>query len=314
MDRLQSMRTFVKVVDEGSFVAAARDSDVTPGVVTRLVADLEEHLGVRLLHRTPRRLALTGAGELYLARTRSVLADIEEAEALASTSSLKPCGRVRVLAPPSFSSHQLVKHLPRFRSQYPDIAVDLSNAGPIEVADEAYDISILVPPFELEHGDFVAHRLAATHLILCASPEYLSRRGVPRVPDDLSSHQSLEIHSAGQPRSWSLRRTHAADDAGVVAGEQHPSCVLSAELADTLLAAAHAGLGIASLPSFIVEDALASGTLVRVLGDWHLSVRTVYAAMPTRRHVPARTRAFMDFLVSTFMSPGDPWLRSGPPG
>jgi DNA-binding transcriptional LysR family regulator len=123
----------------------------------------------------------------------------------------------------------------------------------------------------------------------------------------LANHQCLARNSAGQSKSWALRPTEAAEGNGAIS-EQNPSPVLSAEHADTLFSAALAGLGIAALPSYVVEDALATGSLLRVLGDWHLAERTVYAAMPTRKYVPARTRAFMDFLISTFRSEGDPWL------
>jgi DNA-binding transcriptional LysR family regulator len=308
MDGLLSMRVFVKVVDEGSFVSAARAFDVAPAAVTRLVADLEAHLGVRLLNRSTRRLALTAVGEQYLGRTRAILADIEEAEALASSSAAQPSGRVRALIPPSFSFHQLVKHLPRFCARYPDIAIDLTSAGALEMADEAYDVSVLLVRTRLEKGDFVARRLATTHVILCASPAYLSRHGVPTLPADLSTHRSLVVNSAVQQRIWSLQRADASEE-GAHASEQTPVNILSAEHADSLFGAALAGLGIAALPSFVVEDALAKGSLVRGLDGWVLSTLTVYAAMPSRKYVPARTRAFMDFLVDTFSSPADPWLR-----
>lgn len=307
MDRLLAMKLFVAVIDEGSFVAAARLFDLAPAPVTRLVAALEAHLGVRLLNRTTRRLALTAAGEQYLLRARAILADIEEAEGMASTAAAQPSGRVRVLIPPAFSFHQLVKHLPQFCAQYPDIALDLATAGALEMADEAYDVSILLVRSRLEKGDFVAHRLATTHVVLCASPQYLARHGNPKVPADLSTHRSLVVNSTVQQRNWSLRREDGAEDSGHTT-EQTPLNVLSAQHADSLFGAALAGLGIAALPSFVVEDALANGLLVRVLDGWSLSTLTVYAAMPSRKYVPARTRAFMDFLIATFSSPTDPWL------
>jgi DNA-binding transcriptional LysR family regulator len=302
MDRLQSMRTFVRVVDEQGFAAAARALDVAPAVVTRLVADLEAHLGVRLLQRSTRRLALTGAGEQYLARARAILDDIDEAEALASTSALQPSGRVRVLVPPAFSFHQIVKHLPHFSEQYPGISIDMTSSGVLEVADEGYDVSVLIARGELEQGDFVAHRLATSHLVMCASAAYLKRHGSPAEPDELPKHRCLVVNTPGGGKAWTMRQ------AGERTTDAAPEGVLSAQHADTLYGAALAGLGIAALPSFIVGDALAAGRLVRVLPDWSLASLTVYAAMPTRKYVPARTRAFVDFLVATFASPGDPWL------
>lgn len=302
MDRLQSMRTFVRVVDEQGFAAAARALGVAPAVVTRLVADLEAHLGVRLLQRSTRRLALTGAGEQYLARARAILDDIDEAEALASRSSLQPSGRVRVLVPPAFSFHQIVKHLPRFYEQYPDIAIDIGSGGVLEIADEGYDVSILLARGPLEQGDFVAHRLATSDLILCASPDYVKRHGTPATPDDLAAHRCLVFNLPGGGKAWTMR--HGDERAS----EQAPDGALSAQHADTLYGGALVGLGIVALPSFIVGDALGQGRLMRVLPDWTLASLTIYAAMPTRKYVPARTRAFIDFLIATFASPGDPWL------
>ncbi len=318
MDRLLSMRSFVRVVDEGSFAGAARALDAAPAAVTRLVADLESHLGVRLLHRSTRRLALTDAGEQYLARARAILADIEEAESLAAHSSAQPSGRVRVLVSPGFSYHQLAKHLPRFYAAYPEVALDLTNTGLLDMADEAFDVSVLMARGELQHGDFVAHRLATSFVVLCAAPAYLARHGSPRTAADLARHASLVVNGPGTTRTLSLH----PDDAGAAVpsavgppndgtadNQEHlPRAVLTAQHADTLLAAAIAGVGIAALPSFVLEEAFAAGSLLRVLPGWHVARLSLYAAMPTRKYVPVRIRAFSDFLSATFRSEGDPWL------
>jgi len=143
MDRLHSMRVFSRVIDSGSFAAAAREMNLSPAVVTRLVADLEEHLGARLINRTTRRLALTDIGEAYLERTRLILTEVEEAEALASTASTEPRGHLRILAPPAFAVHQLAKHLPRFHAMYPKITMELSTPSPVETVDENFDTRLL---------------------------------------------------------------------------------------------------------------------------------------------------------------------------
>ena len=233
MDRLLSMQAFVRVVDEQSFAAAARALDAAPTAVTRLVADLEAHLGVRLLHRSTRQLALTDAGEQYLSRVRTILADIEEAKAQAGRSASQPSGRVRVLMPPGFSFHQLAKHLPRFLDAYPEVAIDLANTGLIDMADAAYDVSILLAVGELTHGGFVAHRLATSHVVLCASPAYLARQGAPQSPTEMSAHRSLAVSVPGAPRSLSLFRDAANGGAGE-AVEIHPPNTLAAQHADTL--------------------------------------------------------------------------------
>ncbi|MEW6690469.1 MAG: LysR family transcriptional regulator [Pseudomonadota bacterium] len=308
MDRLHSMRTFARVIDAGSFAAAARELNLSPAAVTRLVADLEEHLGARLINRTTRRLALTDIGEAYLERVRSILTEVEEAEALASSAASEPRGHLRVLAPPAFAVHQLAKHLPDFHEQFPRVTIELVAPGPVETLDEGYDVTLLSLARRALDGDFVARRLARSEVIACASPAYLDRRGRPQHPKELTQHDAMLPSFL---REVSFTRGAFGDDepAGeaVTIGTARP--VLGTTHIDMLYAAALHGLGIAGLPSFVAEDALREGALERVLPEWRLFDATLYAAMPTRKHVPARTRAFVDFLVQVFGGEDrDPWL------
>jgi DNA-binding transcriptional LysR family regulator len=308
MDRLHSMRVFSRVIDEGSFARAARELNLSPAVVTRLVADLEEHLGSRLINRTTRRLSLTDTGELYLERVRHILTEVEEAEALATASTSEPRGHLRVLCPPAFAVHQIAKHLPKFRAMYPRVSLELSVPGPVETVDENFDVSIITEGRRPLDGSFVARRLARSEVILCASPEYLDRRGRPQHPSDMHGHESmvppflreLTFHTG----AW------GDDEPGGETITLVPSrSALSTIHTDTMYAAALAGLGITGLPSFVAEDALLENALERVLPQWHLLTTTLYAGMPTRKHVPARTRVFIDFLVKTFGGEDrDPWL------
>ena len=308
MDRLHSMRVFARVIDEGSFAAAARELNLSPAVVTRLVADLEEHLGARLINRTTRRLSLTDTGELYLERVRHVLTEVEEAEALATASSVEPRGHLRVLCSPAFAVHQLAKHLPAFRTLYPRVTLELSVPGPVETVDENFDVTILTEGRRPLDGNFVARRLARSEVIACASPEYLDKRGRPQHPRELIDHEAMVPNFLREVTFFT--GTAVGGEAG---GESYtidrPHTALSTIHTDTLYAAALAGMGITGLPSFVAEDALLENALERVLPRWHLLSTTLYAGMPTRKHVPARTRAFVDFLVQTFGGEDrDPWL------
>lgn len=314
MDRLTSMRVFAKVVESGSLAAAARELDLSPAVVTRLLADLEAHLQVRLLNRTTRRLALTDVGEAYLERVRQILSEIDEAEALASASSREPQGELRLQMPPSFAAHQFAKHLPRFRERYPKLSVDLDvRGGAMEAPDEGRDITVLIVGSHRPlKGDFVARLLARTEVILCATPEYLARRGRPTRPEQLAEHEALVPTLPNAPREWSFRNGPWGDDEP---GGEHVTIVARGALAtnhiDTLFAAALAGLGVVGLPSFMLEDALLEGVLERVLPSWRLVDYLIYAAMPSRKYLPARTRAALDFLVETFGGEDrDPWLAA----
>ncbi|MCW7536601.1 LysR family transcriptional regulator, partial [Aquabacterium sp. A7-Y] len=304
------MRVFSKVIDEGSFAAAARALDLSAAVVTRLVADLEAHLGARLIQRTTRRLALTDIGETYLERVRQILTEVEEAEALASAAVAEPKGHLRVLVSGAFAVHQLAKHLPKFRDQCPKVTVDLTAGGPVEAADEAYDVSILIVGPRPLTGDFVARKLARTEVVACAAPSYLEKRGRPQQPTDLADHECLIANLPSVPRTWRFESCPfgAAATGGV---EVEPRAALTTHHIDTLYAAALAGLGIVGLPSFMVEDALLEHALERVLPEWRIMSYTIYAAMPSRKYVPARTRAFMDFLINTFGAEDrDPWLAA----
>lgn len=308
MDRLHSMRAFVRVIDAGSFAGAAREMNLSPAVVTRLVADLEEHLGARLINRTTRRLALTDIGEAYLERVRAILTEVEEAEALASAAASEPRGHLRVLAPPAFAVHQLAKHLPAFHAQYPKVTIELAAPGPVESLDETFDVTILSVARRPLDGDFVARRLAKSEVIACASPAYLDRRGRPEHPGELTSHDAM---MPAFLRELSFTRGVVGDDEpiGDIVTLTPPRPVLGTTHIDMLYAAALHGLGIAGLPSFVAEDALREGALERVLPQWRLFEARLYAAMPTRKHVPARTRAFVDFLVQAFGGEDrDPWL------
>jgi len=308
MDRLHSMRVFARVIEQGSFARAARELNLSPAVVTRLVADLEEHLGARLINRTTRRLSLTDTGELYLERVRHIMTEVDEAEALATAATSDPRGHLRVLCPPAFAVHQIAKHLPKFRAQYPRVTLELSVPGVVETVDENFDVTILTEGRRPLDGSFVARRLARSEVIACASPEYLDQRGRPQHPRDLATHDSM-VPSFLREVIWH-RGPEGEDEAQSESVTLVPTrSALSTVHTDTMYAAALAGLGITGLPSFVAEDALLENALERVLPQWHLLTTTLYAAMPSRKHVPARTRAFVDFLVKTFGGEDrDPWL------
>ena len=310
MDQLRAMRVFVAVVDAGSFVGAAQSLTMSPAAVTRLVAELEDRLGARLLQRTTRRLALTEIGEAYLDRARRILIDIEEASALAGESARQPRGTLRVLAPPAFAVHQIAKRLPAFHERYPDLRIELTAPGPVEGVDENFDVTIMATRRTLD-GEYVARLLAYSEVILCASPEYLDRRGRPTHPRDFGQHEGLVPPVAELQRGLRFQRVDAQ---GVeIESFDAPAApsVLSSSLIDMNYACALAGLGVAGLPSFVAEDALLEGALERALPAWRMFSVPIYAAMPSRRHIPARTRVFVDFLIEAFGGAEfDPWLNA----
>jgi DNA-binding transcriptional LysR family regulator len=309
MDQLRAMRVFARVIDAGGFAKAANALDIAPAVATRLVAELEEHLGARLINRTTRRLALTDVSEEYLKRVRNILTDVDDAEAVAGIATAEARGRLCVLVPPGFAVHQLAKHLPRFRALHPKVSLELTVMPSVDTPDENHDVTIIVQRAKPIEGAFIARRIATAEVVLCATPEYLDQHGRPKHPRDLANHDTLMPIPPSEQRELSFKPAWGDGEPAVVELKKLPP--LMTTHSDTLYAAALAGLGIAGLPSFMAEDALMEQALERVLPQWHMRTVTLFAAMPTRKHVPMRTRAFVDFLVSTFgQNQRDPWLAA----
>ena len=323
MDQLRALRVFVRAVDEGSLAGAGRVLDMAPAGVTRILAELESHLNARLLHRTTRRLALTEAGERYLLSARRLLAELDEADAEASATSTEARGTLRVMAPPAFAVHQLAPLVPLLYERHPRLRLEVSAAGAVEAVDAHHDVSIVSLGAQPLQGDFIVRPLAASTFVLCAAPAYLARRGCPAVPEQLVEHAGLLPAVAAVRRELTLYRSkdacskdastrdRPAGPASITLPEPQP--LLSTAQLDLLLAAALAGSGIAGLPSFLAAPALREGRLQRVLPGWQGGRLTLHAAMPTRRHQPARTRAFVDLLVERFGGSlaRDPWLEQG---
>ncbi|MBX3610416.1 MAG: LysR family transcriptional regulator [Hydrogenophaga sp.] len=293
MDRLHSMRAFQKVVDEGGFAAAARALDASPAVVTRLVADLEEHLGTRLLHRTTRRVALTEAGEVYLERVRQILVDLEEASALVSSQTQELAGVLRLLAPPVLATHVLAPMLTSFRAAYPKIRLDIDVDTHREPPVEEYDITLIGANATFD-ANVIARKVISTEGILIAAPEYIERRGQPATPEALIDHDVLRLKpSSGRSSKWRLLNANESDRAVDV--EVQP--VIWANHNDTLIRAALDGAGIAATSVELAAPLLADGDLVRVLNPWITNRLTMYAALPSRKFIPRRTQVFLDALT-----------------
>jgi DNA-binding transcriptional LysR family regulator len=310
---LRAMRVFVRVIDEGGFAKAARSLDMAPPVVTRMVAELENHLGARLLNRTTRSISLTEVGERYLEKVRGILIEVEDSEALAAESTKVARGHLRLLCAPAVAVHQLSKHLPSFLAQYPDITLEVTSPGAVDTVDEGFDVSIFSRR-NAPDGDFIARRLARTEVVVCAAPEYLDRYGRPLHPSELVNHQSIIPPIADLSRGLVFHSGGWGDDepgGEVYTHHSQRHAVLSTTNIDTMYAAALAGVGITGLPSYVIEDALREHALERVLPAWRMYSLTLWAGMPSRRHLPARTRAFLDFLLEVFGGQDrDPWLAA----
>lgn len=306
MDRLMSMRVFQTVIDEGGFSAAARALDMSSAAVTRLIADLEDYLGTRLLHRTTRKVSLSPAGETYLGRVRDILQDIDEAHEAASSQTHELAGPLRVLTPPSLASHVLAPLVAGFNERYPDITLHIDVESFKEPPIEDYDVTLLPTEGHFD-GDIIARKVSSTEAVLVASPAYLKRKGAPLAPADLTHHDVLRFKRAGQAEApWRL--IHPDQDDAEQEVDVKPRMV--ANHSDTLLRAALDGAGITSAAVNLVAPLLTSGALVRVLAPWISGRLTLYAALPSRKFLPERTRVFLDYLTEQTRLQSDNALKA----
>lgn len=293
MDRLLAMRVFERVADAGGFAAAARALGMSPPVVTRLVAELEASLGARLFQRTTRRVSLTEAGDAYLARVRQILQDVDEADAIASAHTNELAGRLRVHTQPVLASHVIGPMLSGFRERHPGIVLDIEVDGRQDPPIEDYDLTLLGTDASFDAG-IVARKVIESEVILVAAPTYVSREGAPASPDALARHACLRLkRSHGPLRAWRMWRPGRSERPVEVKVEP----ILVANHTDTLLRAALDGAGITSLSLDIAAPHLTRGELVRVLDPWITGRLAMYAALPSRKFVPERSRAFLEHLV-----------------
>lgn len=298
MDRLQAMKIFERVVEEGGFAAAARAMDMSPPVVTRMVAELEQHLGTRLLQRTTRKLALTDAGESYLQRVRAILHEIDDAEAAAAASTRDLRGTIRIVAAPVLATNFLAPMVAVWHENFPKLQLDINiDAFASDRVDE-FDVTVMVAGEDFD-ANIVARPLLQGEAIVVASPQYLSRRGTPREPHDLVQHDYLrDSGAAARSQTGPARRLRLQSlDGRLPVQEVDAPAVVQSVSTELLLRAAVDGAGVAITSRLLAEEHLARGELVHVLPEWIYSRYTIYAALPSGRMLPARTKVFLDFLT-----------------
>jgi len=293
MDRLSAMEAFVRVVEAGSFVAAADRLGISTSSLSRLVADLEQHLGARLLNRTTRRLSLTESGQAYYERCVTLLADVAEAEAVAGQSAAQARGTLRLTCSYSMAEQTVAPAIAAFVERHPAVKFELIVSDRIvDLIEEGFDLAIRVGSVGSDR--LVARRLGSMQLVLCAAPAYLERQGAPASPADLPRYNALTYAYSASPRVW--RFTDAA-------GTPHDVRVtgnLHANSGDALRAAAIAGLGILYEPDFLVGSALRAGQLVRLLPDYTGAGGDIWAVYPSRRHLSLKVRLFVDHIAAAF--------------
>jgi len=299
MDRFLEMQTFNAVVDAGSFVKAADALAMSKAAVSRYVVDMETRLGVRLLHRTTRRLSLTDEGQIFYVRSKELLAELAEAEDEITSRSDAASGLLRINAPFTFGVLHLAPLWGAFRAQHPKVKLDVTLADRlIDLVEEGYDVAIRIA--NLENSTLVSKRLATTRMVLCGSPQYLKLYGTPKHPSELANHAVISYSYWSTKDEW-----HFKGPLGPVSVKTNP-CIHTNN-GDTCRAAALASQGIILQPSFLVGDDLASGKLVELMPEFCSLEIGIYAVYPTRKHVSPKVRALIDFLTNHFSQSGMTW-------
>ncbi len=292
-DSMGAIPVFVAVVEEGGFSAAAKKLQVSKSAVSKRITQLEARLGVQLLYRSTRKLSLSEAGEQYFTHAVQSLAAAREAEDAVAQLQGAPQGRLRINTPMSFGRLHVAPLVPEFLNTHPGVALDMvMDDRVVDMVEGGFDLAIRVRT--LPDSALIARKLAPCHNVLCASPEYLKTHGTPKKPDDLLVHNCLQYAYASSTHIWQFR-------APVTEGGETISLETTGSYqvnnSEALREALIAGVGIGRLPTFIAGPDVAAGKLVPVMSNYHLPSQIIYAIFPERRHLPAKVRAFVDFLV-----------------
>ncbi len=292
MDKLDSLRAFVKVVELGSFSEAGRQLRLSRSAISKYVGELEESLGVQLLNRTTRHASPTESGQTYFERAMTILADIDAADQAVAQAQSSPRGLLRVNAPMSFGTLQLGPAVADFMAECPELQIQLVlSDDQVDPMQGGFDVTLRIA--DLESSSLIARKIVAIDRAVCASPDYLKENSAPKLPEDLRKHALLTYGFLLTGNQWKL--TGKDGDHWI-----QPSWTLCVNNAEVLCDAAVKGRGIALLPTFIAGNALRDGRLQRVLKPYKAPPLTLYAIYPPTRHLAVKVRLFIDFLVARF--------------
>lgn len=298
MESTLAMTAFVRAVERNGFSHAARELGVTPSAVSKLVTRLERKLGIVLLHRTTRKLALTPEGELFFERAQRIVEAIADAEHEIMRFGERPRGRLRINVGTAFGTYVLVPAIPEFKARYPEIQLDLSlDDRVVDLLEAGADLGIRLGP--LPDANIVARKLCELTRVICAAPSYLARRGTPREPEDLARHDCLTLMGVSGQREWPFASTDGVRQIPVRG-------TVAVNNAETLYELGLLGVGIIRLSDIIVGPAVRDGRLVPLLTDTHRAeALPLFAVYPAARHRPLKTGAMIDFLLEQCADP--PW-------
>lgn len=293
MDDINAFLVFARVVEEGSFTAAAERLGESKSAVSKQIGRLEDSLGTRLLNRTTRRMSLTEAGAIFYDRVRRVVEEVEEARVAVSQLQATPRGTLRVSAPVSFGISHIAPVLPGFMTRYPDLHVDMALTDhQVDLVEEGIDVAVRIGA--LTDTSLIARRIRDYDRLVLASPDYWRQHGMPKHPSELSEHNCLTYAYFASGRTWRMNDPAGGEISVRVGGS------INANNGEVLLRAAEAGIGIIQSPSFICDEAIAAGKLVPALQEFGFEPVGLHAVFPHARNLSTKVRVFVDFLVETF--------------
>jgi DNA-binding transcriptional LysR family regulator len=293
MDRLTALKVFRHVAELGSFAEAGRRLGLSPAAISKNIAELEAHVGARLINRTTRRMALTEEGRLYLEHVTRGLDALAEADQVLCPIKTAPSGTLRVSAPMTVTLTRLSQAIPGFLAHHPELKLDLHlDDRRVDIVRKGFDLAIRGSD-NLEDSSLIARKLAVMPHALCAAPSYFQKHGKPRTPADLKGLDQIRFSLSGHADTWDFTREGRTERVAVAARYSVSS---SLAVRDAL----RAGFGISLMPRPYVEDDLRDGRLQSALEDWSTVETTLYAVYPSRQHVAPKLRAFLDFLVGVF--------------
>lgn len=294
MDKLNAISVFCKVIETQSFTQAANQQNISVAMASKLVSQLEEHLKTRLLQRTTRKIVPTEAGMLYYQRCQAILLDLSEADSSISNMATSLQGNLLISVPRDFGLLYISPNLPKFIELHPNLHVEIEFEDKrVDLVAEGYDLALRIG--YMQDSSLVARKISSSPMHFVASPNYLESRGTPLTPDDLEYHQGLLYKSSLNQVHWQSTK------ANQIQRYKIQSKVVSNN-GMALLEMTKAGLGISNSPSFFVKEALASGELVEILSEYKQKPLDIYVVYPNRRHLPAKVRAFIEFLASLGLS------------
>jgi len=304
VDIVNSMRMFTKVAELNSFVRASESLDIAVPRISRALAELEEHLGTRLLQRTTRKMSLTEAGRIYLDRCRQILGELDETYLMLSANSVSTTGKLRLVAPALFAIRKLSPVLAAYQRAYPDIVVDLVLADrSVDLIEEEFDLGIL-PARRVTGQSLVSRHLTSTDFYTCAAPAYIEKHGAPSHPADLAQHPYIAFRTEHSSEEVTFQDADGTEIA------VHPKAALITNNVGMVREGVLAGMGIATLSAYLVDDDIRAGRLIRLMPQYRLADREFRIVYSNRKFLSLKVKAFIEIAVEHFRKADEPQVAA----